>query len=306
MTIASIDIGTNTVLLLIASVDPKTKNLNTLQNEYRMPRIGKNLKANGDITFEKVEALLEVLQEYKTIIDRANANKVLVTATNAFRIARNSEIIKNKIIDLFHWDVNVISGETEARYAYLGAATHQKSKCVVIDIGGGSSEVIIGHKGNILYRKSFPMGCVNATEKYLTKFPVTSKELDKLKSGISKQFYKLKSINAPKLTVAIAGTPTTLACMVNDLREYDESRVEGTILSKEDVEQLCEILAKMIPLQIKERYKKIMLGREDIILSGCIILLEIMKLLDLEQVIVSSKGIRYGAIIDYMGTLPES
>lgn len=304
MTIASIDIGTNTVLLLIASVDPKTKNLNTLQNEYRMPRIGKDLMANGNITPGKIEDLFEVLQEYKTIIDTAKVNKVLVTATNAFRIARNSEIIKYKIKDLFHWDVNVISGETEALYAYLGATfqTHQNLKCTVIDIGGGSSEVIIGYKGNILYRKSFLMGCVNATEKYLTKFPVISKELDNLKSEISKQFYELKSINAPDIAIAIAGTPTTLACMLNDLREYDESRVEGSILSNEDVDRLCEILAKMTPLQVRDRYKKIMLGREDIILSGCIILLEIMKLLNLEKVIVSSRGIRYGAIINYMGT----
>ena len=91
-----------------------------------------------------------------------------------------------------------------------------------------------------------------------------------------------------------------MACIVNNLKEYDESVVDGSVLSKENINNLCEIFSKLKPVQIKERYERIMLGREDIILAGSIILLNILELLKLEEVIVSSKGLRYGAIIHYL------
>ena len=109
MNVASIDIGTNTVILLIAEADCSNNSLKPLHNEYRMPRIGKGLQLDGKIGEEKLNLLFSILSEYNTIIEKYRCEKILVTATNAFRLASNSKNISSRIIDRFNFDVNIIS-----------------------------------------------------------------------------------------------------------------------------------------------------------------------------------------------------
>jgi len=146
MTVASIDIGTNTVILLIAEAELSNNSLRPLHNEYRMPRMGKGLEPDGEISEEKLNLLFPILTEYKTIIEKYSCEKILVTATNAFRLASNSKEISSEIKDKFNFDVNIISGEVEADYAFLGALSGTEISCssLVIDIGGGSTELIYG------------------------------------------------------------------------------------------------------------------------------------------------------------------
>ncbi|MEJ2195297.1 MAG: hypothetical protein P8X73_10640 [Ignavibacteriaceae bacterium] len=148
MIIASIDVGTNTVLLLLAEVNTSTKSLSTILNEYRMPRLGKNLKPGGNISNDKIEMLLSILTDYQKIIESHNTDNVIVTATNAFRIADNANEIIKQIKDKFGYNVNVISGETESEYAFYGAVPKSADNklSLVIDIGGGSTELIIGSR----------------------------------------------------------------------------------------------------------------------------------------------------------------
>ncbi len=302
MIIASIDIGTNTVLLLIAKVDETSFEITPLLNEYKMPRIGRGLKLNENIAEERIEKLITVLSEYQSIISKYNVDDVLVTATNALRIAANSAEIVERIKKQLLWNVNIISGKTEAELAFLGAVpVSAKNKSVlVIDIGGGSSELILGKENNIEYRKSFHIGSVSATENYLKNSPPLDKELSELKIEVETIFAEIKNKYAPDLTYSIAGTPTTLFCMVNKIKSFDDSIVEGGILKHEDIVKLIQDLKKLSSEEIRIGYGMIMQGREDIILGGSIILLNIMKLLNLSEVIVSSRGIRYGAIVSFL------
>lgn len=302
MIIASIDIGTNTVLLLIADVNESSLEITPLLNEYRMPRIGRGLKLKENIAEDRIEKLFSVLSEYKSIINKYSVEDVLVTATNALRIAANSAEIVKRIKNQFSWNVNIISGQTEAEFAFLGAvpvSTKNKSN-LVIDIGGGSTELITGRQNNIEYRKSFQIGCVSATEIYLKNSPPLDKELSELKFELQTIFAEIKSKLAPNITYSIAGTPTTLFCMVNEIENFDDSIVDGGILKYEEISRIIKELKILSPEEIRNRYGKIMRGREDIILGGSIILLNIMMLLNLSDVIVSSRGIRYGAIVSFL------
>ena len=154
MIIASIDIGTNTVLLLIAEVDETSFEITPLLNEYKMPRIGRGLKLNENIAEDRIDKLFTVLSEYKSIISNYNVDIVLVTATNALRIAANSAEIVERIKKQLSWNVNIISGKTEAEFAFLGAVpvSARNKSVLVIDIGGGSTELILGKENNMKYK----------------------------------------------------------------------------------------------------------------------------------------------------------
>lgn len=302
MIIASIDIGTNTVLLLISRVNPDTKTIVPILNEYRMPRIGKGLIPGSSIAQDRIEKLFAVLVEYESIIKKHNAEKTIIIATNAFRIASNSTTIVKEFGKRFSWDINIISGEVEARLAFLGASgiLNNFSNNLVIDIGGGSTELICGSNSKIFYRKSFPLGSVYTTEMFFKHFPVNPAEINKLNDHISKEFCEIKKMVAPELTIAIAGTATTLFCMIKHLKEFDEKKVEGSILTFNELKQFSLKLSELIPEEIKSKYGNVTRGREDIILAGSIILLNLMRLLELSEVMVSSRGIRYGVIYHYL------
>jgi len=302
MIIASIDIGTNTVLLLVAEINTSLRTFSPLLNEYRMPRLGKDLLPSGNIHNEQIEKLFIILKDYKKIIDSHQADIVRVSATNALRIAANANEIVQQIKVRFGFEVNIISGELESEYAFLGAVppSAKEKLSLVIDIGGGSTELITGKDNIINFRKSFQTGSVSATENYLKHSPPELQELTKLDNEISKIFTRIKNNLVPELTFAVAGTPTTISCMIKDLKEFDESIVEGSHLSFSDLKQLSEELKLLTSNQIKHRFGNVMRGREDIILGGSLILLKVMELIKLSEVIVSAKGIRYGAIHKYL------
>jgi len=302
MTIASIDIGTNTVLLLIAKVEKKSGEITPLVNEHRMPRLGKGLIPGNNIAPDRIEKLYEILNDYQGIIRNAYAEKVIITATNAFRIAANAGEIIVEIKKKFDLDVNIIDGKTEAKFAFLGAipSSLKYKSGLVIDIGGGSTELIFGKNKEYSFLKSYPIGSVSATEKHLKSNPPSQSEINSLNGNLETIFEEIKGFPAPEVSIAISGTPTTIICMLKDLKEYNDSVVEGSQLNFDDLSKLIQKISKLSSIQIKESYGNVMRGREDIILAGAYILLNIMKLLNLPDVIVSSRGIRYGAIVNYM------
>lgn len=302
MTVASIDIGTNTVILLIAKADLSNYSLKPLHNEYRMPRIGKGLKPGGEISEEKITLLYSILAEYKTIIKKYRCDKILITATNAFRLASNSKDISKRIKDKFSFNVNIISGEVEAKYAFLGAllGTEIANSTLVIDIGGGSTELIFGNKSKILFKKSYPTGSVIATEKYLKHTPPLTNEVEKLELKLQEIFKGITEISKHEKVIAIAGTPTTLACMIKGLNEFEEAEIDGSDLIAIDLQNLISEIKILSPEQIKVNFGNVLIGREDIILGGALILKKIMEIIDVDKVMVSSRGIRYGAIVNYL------
>lgn len=305
MIIASIDIGSNTVLLLIVEVDLQTGNLIDLIDEQRLPGISRGLSPGGKINCEAENRLFEVLHEYFEIIRNCSCNNVLLLGTNAFRIASNTNEIKLRIKTEFGVELKVLTGKEEAELAYLGTEgyANKNDTKLVIDIGGGSTELIYG-KDRILFLQSFNAGVVSISEKYLTHDRPLMSELYAINNYLQKEFTVLpKLLYAPDTAVALAGTPVSLFCIRKGLTEYNKNEIEGGILTINDVQFLFDYLTKLTPTEILKLYKRIIEKREDLILSGNVILLYIMKLLKIEKVIVSTKGVRYGAIRKYLSEL---
>ena len=303
MKIASIDIGSNSVLLLIAEINNRSTPLVPLINEYRTPRISKGINKSKRIGEDEISKLYGVIKEYKNIINKYNCSKIIAIATNAIRIADNSQVIIENIKEKFGIDITVISGEDEARLSFLGALSSFKdnSDKLLIDIGGGSTEIVFGNFNSIIFKKSFPVGVVSITEKYFKHNPPLQNEIDSAKNYIESIFEELSNqqfLNAK--VIAVAGTPTTLTCIKQKLTDYDENKVERSFLSKGDLNTFIREFSCSTYDEIKNKFGSIIYGREDIILAGTMILETLLSILDKENVTVSGRGLRYGAIIDFI------
>ena len=308
MTVASIDLGTNTILLLIAEVSLETGKIETLRNLYRIPRVGKGVTPGNPIPDENAERMFEVLDEYSKIIKKYRCEKVLATGTNAFRIASNKRELVNQIKNKFGFDVNIISGEEEARFSYLGVSNeYGENNLLVIDIGGGSSEIISGKGNNISFRKSYPVGVVSLTEKFFYTNPPAKENLDKFTMHVQSTLKEIpQRVKEIDTALAIAGTPTTLACIKLNLRDYNEEVIENSSLTMKELRNFIQNLSRLTSAEILKNYSSVVKGREDVLLAGTIILTEIVKLLNLNEIKVSAKGIRYGAIVNWINSLKSS
>ena len=300
MIVASIDIGTNTVILLIADVDLSTSKITPMVNETRMPRIGKGVIRSGFISSEKLEMLYSILEDYDILIKNNNCERIIVSGTNAFRLAHNTPDIVKEIKKKFDYNLNVISGEDEANFAFLGAISNMKnlSDTLVIDIGGSSTEIIYGNKNKITSKKSLQIGSVVATEKYLIHSPPLDSEVKKLQKVLLNQIKSINLSEKPKQVIAVAGTATTIACMILELKKFQEEMVNNFNINLTVLNQLIYTIRKFSSFDILKNYGDVLNGREDIILAGSYILQLLMSLLDIEKVIVSTRGIRYGAILN--------
>jgi len=306
MIIASIDIGTNTILLLIAEVTPGNKIIKTIRNEYRMPRIGKGLLPGNRVLEDKISKMKIILFEYKEIIERHKCDKVLISATNAFRIASNRDELVEIVQSILGVKPEVIDGKTEAELAFLGAVTeslHSGKTGGVIDIGGGSTEITLGDKDNILFSHSFPFGVVSLSEKYFKHNPPLPSEIFSMESEVKKQISIIPSNIHLSIFVGVAGTPTSLSCINQSMQEYKDELVEGSKLSLKNLFEIEKYFSVKTTEDLLEAYPKILPGREDLIFSGLIILKTVMEYLQVPELLVSSKGIRYGAIANYIKSI---
>jgi exopolyphosphatase/guanosine-5'-triphosphate,3'-diphosphate pyrophosphatase len=303
MTIASIDIGTNTILLLIADVDFNHKQIHVIFNDQKIPRIGEGLKPGFPILEDKEKVLLNILEAYSKTAIQYGCEKILVTATNVFRIASNRDHLVKKINELFNLKVNVISGGEEARLTFLGCAFENlpNNILLVIDIGGGSTEIAYGTNKKIFSSNSLPLGVVSLTEKYFLDDPPSKDEIAACKSAIKEELQRSIEINLKyDKIIAVAGTPTTLACIKKGLVVYNEDLIEGDVLTKRDLENFLNHLSLMKSVEIKNKFKSVVEGREDVLLTGMLILFEMMNYLNAKEVVVSTKGVRYGAVYNYL------
>ena len=306
MTIASIDIGTNTILLLIARANIKNQKIKVLFEAQKIPRIGEGLKPGFPISEVKEKLLLQILASFKVEAEKHNCDRILVTATHAFRIASNRDGLIEKIKNQLQLEVNVVSGIEEAKLTFLGCTNEFSTKeyYAVIDIGGGSTEIIFGSRNKLDSDCSLPFGVVSLTEQYFSNDPPTSLEINRVRMEIQTQLKKSVNSNMKfEKAIAVAGTPTTLACIKRGMTSYDESLIEGEILTSTEVAKFVEELSLMSSQEIKNSFKSVVEGREDVLLAGTILLNEIMNHTKASEVVVSAKGVRYGAVYDFLDKL---
>ncbi len=303
MNIASIDIGTNTILLLIAKI-VNNNDIMPLLNVYRMPRIGEGLINSGLIKEEKINLMIDVLNEYKEICKKYNCDKIILFATQAMRAAKNNTDIIKKVLDNTGLSIEIIPGQTEAQLSFNGAVAAFKSvnsNKVVIDIGGGSTEIIYGNSEKIIYSNSFKFGVVTLTESLLTEIPYSEFQIKDLYNYVNANCVIPFSTEQSTSVIAISGTPTSLSCMKQLVFKYSDEVVENTTLDKDELDKLINDLSILTPQQALAKYGQVLVGRSDVILAGAIILQIIREKLNASKIIVSTQGLRHGIIYNYLG-----
>lgn len=299
MRIASIDIGTNTVLLLIAEIN--NYNLKVLREEFRIPRIGKDISSRKQINVDSIEKLKSIIKEYDSICKEYKVDKIFCVGTAPFRQAINSFEVIYEIYKSTGIKIKVLSADEEAQLTFIGGISSfhrvlNSEYFMVIDIGGGSTELILGTSNNILIKKSYPIGAVILRDKFFYSFPYTfplQKIIDFLTEVFS-NIYEFEKQNA--IGIAVAGTPTTLVSIKLGLTQFNESLVDKLPLEIEFLIEFIKRTYNVSPLEILKQYPSVVPGREDVILPGAIILYFLMNKLNLAKIFTSTRGVRYGAI----------
>ena len=300
---AAIDIGTNSVLLLVADTD--NGKLRVIHEEQRLPRLGKGVDKDRTLSKDSIDRTIRVLLEYRTMLSKrypAVDDRVYLTATSAARDASNREDFLKAIYDQTGWEVRLLGGEEEAGLTYRGALsvidTDISKKYFVLDIGGGSTEFAVGYGNSLSSALSLDMGCVRFTERYLSGSPPDENEIKAAGSEVRDMISGLDQIFEESEMVGVAGTVTALAGVVMNLGSYDATLMNGYRMTRQSIERLTENFSKMRSEEIEKRYPLFMQGRGEVILAGLIILTEVMKWSGHEELNVSTGGIQHGVIVE--------
>jgi exopolyphosphatase/guanosine-5'-triphosphate,3'-diphosphate pyrophosphatase len=301
MRVAAVDLGTNTFLCLIAEVtgQPPNTSLKVIEDVARVVRLGEKVHETRTFQPQALGRAAQCLTEFQSIIKKHKVEKVIATATSAARDAKNGkELIKlgyDRGIPIF-----IIEGQREAELSFEGAISAvpdaSKRKILVIDVGGGSTELIFSEPKKKLRATSFDVGCVRQTEVFLKKDPVDPKEYKAMHKASLKIMKKYGKSNA-ELVIAVAGTPTTLACIDQKI-DFNDSLVEGHVLTKSRIQGLAKNLGAM-PLNTRKKVKGLEPLRADVIVAGCALLDCGLEVAGKKELRVSTRGVRYGVALNY-------
>ncbi len=317
MKIASIDIGTNTLRLLVAEVDGSGA-LKPLVYDRVITRLGGSFTEEHGLDAESAERTIEALCHFKKSIDEYGVDHIRAVATSALRRAVNSDKFLSRAKEECDLDIDIIEGKEEARLGLLGVRSVLDCKAVrmvVMDIGGGSTEFTFTVNNDVRGAYSLDMGVVALTERYLLHDPPKELDMVMLEDAIDWLYIPLEEkMLASRIDetlymkqkgaalIGTAGTFTTLAAMAQELAVYDRDKINNYELSYWQVETLYH---KLFAMPIKERAKILSLekGREDLIVAGAAIALKAMRFLEIDSVIVSDAGLLEGIIIDKINNL---
>lgn len=295
MPFATIDIGTNAVLLLIGEKSADGK-INSIYEEAQLTRLGQGLSSSNDLHPDGMQRTLDVLKSYAATCANYKATPIVAVGTSAFRRAGNAKAFLKRIKDEGGIDVRIISGIEEAELSFDAARAEFGDDIVVIDIGGGSTE-FIWMTPNGLHTQSLLLGAVILQENYGRRDPLDTQDAVEMEDAVLNALGELPNEaiidTASKKMVGIAGTVTTLAAMKLKLKQYDHEQVHGHVLTLANVE---EIVGELLPLSIEERKKLPGLEpkRADVIYPGAVILEEAMEHFGKDRVIACHHGIRWG------------
>lgn len=295
---ASIDIGTNTILLLIAEV--KNSHIKPIYEEETVVRLGEGLQQKGLISEEAMKRGIKVLKNYIKKCRTKKVQKIFAVGTSVLREAKNSKYFLKKVKEELDLPIQIISGKKEAYLSFLSVSMDIKKikkPLMIIDIGGGSTEFILGKDRSVIDWVSLPVGSVRFTENFIHSDPVRSDDYEKMQNEINRIIKRIPQKPKPYLIVAVGGTATTLASVELGLKRFNPKKIHHFILSKD---ALKKQLALYRSLTLEERKKIPGLSplRADVILTGGTILYLAMEKLKCKSIMVSCHGVRYGVLYE--------
>ena len=298
---AFIDIGTNTILGLIAELK-NDGSFDVLDDLAEITRLGEGVQRTGRISPEGVERSLKVLRCYLERFESLNVEAIMAVGTSALRDARNSAEVRGRFKEQLGFDVRVISGDEEAAYSFLAVQRGlplNRRELLVVDVGGGSTEFIRGSEAGVSQAVSINIGSVRLTEQFLHSDPVQTEECEKMRLAIERelallprQWLKDSSI----LTlVGIAGTFTTLSAVEKKLARYAHGEVHGSRLTLGEVRRQVALYQGKTIAE-RKAIDGLEPKRADVILAGATLIERTMTVFHLQQAIVSDQGVRYGLL----------
>lgn len=301
MRIAVADLGTNSTRLLVADLGSDGE-LDEVERRTKVTRLGDGVDSSGRLADDAMERVLSTLDDYRRAADEHGATRSVAVATSAVRDAANGAEFQAMVRRRSGFDLRTITGEEEARLTFLGATAGRDGEdpVLVIDIGGGSTEYVVGIPGQAPeFHVSTRLGSVRQTERHISSDPPTEEELAAL-AGAAREIVT-EAIPADvregvQAGIAVAGTATTLAAIDQALEPYDSERVHGYRLALSACDGMLERLAS-VPVQERRKTPGLHPDRAPTIVAGAVIIVESMRAFGLEAVETSEADILHGAAL---------
>jgi len=304
--VAAVDCGTNSIRLLVADVDPATGYFTELDRRMRIVRLGQGVDRTGRLAPEALERTFDACRDYAAAIKELGAERIRFVATSASRDAENSDTFVRGVQEILGVEPEVVTGDLEAQLSFDGAtkelvgADHLEKPYLVVDIGGGSTEFVVGDD-RVRAARSVDIGCVRMTERHLVLDgavvdPPTPDRIAAIRADVAAALDLVEEtvpISSAATLVGLAGTVTTVAAMALGLEEYDSEAIHHSRVSVERVRELTE---RLLASTHEERaaIPAMHPGRVDVIASGALVLLAVMERAGAREVVVSEHDILDG------------
>jgi len=299
--VAVVDIGTNSTRLLVADV--RDDGVEELDRRSVVTRLGEDVDATGRLADAAQERVFERLAEYAESIERHDCERRLAVLTSAVRDADNGAAFAGAVRERFGLDARTLSGDEEARLTYLGATAARDAGAeplLVVDIGGGSTELVTGARGQMDFHVSTQAGVVRHTERFLRDDPPAREDVDALARDVRAVFEEAVPAavrERVRAAVAVAGTATSVAAIDAGIEPYDPARVEGAVVRAFRVAEISATLSAL-PLEERRAVPGLHPDRAPTIVAGTILLGQVLEAFRLDRFEASERDILWGAAID--------
>lgn len=304
--VAAVDCGTNSIRLLVADADPVTGELTDLERRMTIVRLGQGVDRTGRLAPEALERTFAACREYAELIKEHGAERMRFVATSASRDAENRDVFVRGVLDILGVEPEVVTGDQEAELSFTGATkeltgrTDLRRPFLVVDIGGGSTEFVVGDD-HVRAARSVDVGCVRMTERHLVRDgavsdPPTGEQIAAMRADIEAALDRAGEtvpLREAHTLVGLAGSVTTVSAIAQDLSAYDSGAIHHSRVS---VERVREISAWLLRSTHAERaaVPSMHPGRVDVIGAGALVLLAVMERIGAQEVVVSEHDILDG------------
>ncbi|MEU5435578.1 Ppx/GppA phosphatase family protein [Streptomyces sp. NPDC020719] len=295
--VAAIDCGTNSIRLLVADVDPTTGELAELDRRMTIVRLGQGVDRTGRLAPEALERTFAACREYAAVIKELGAERLRFVATSASRDAENRDEFVAGVLDILGVEPEVITGDQEAEFSFTGATKelHGDGDYLVVDIGGGSTEFVVGSR-HVRAARSVDVGCVRMTERHHPGDPATPEQIAAIRADVEAALDLAEQtvpLREPRTLVGLAGSVTTVAAIALDLPAYDSTAIHHARVSYARVKEVTDRLLASTHAE-RETIPVLHPGRIDVIAAGALVLLAVMERTGADEVVVSEHDILDG------------
>ncbi|MFF4761159.1 exopolyphosphatase [Streptomyces sp. NPDC001292] len=304
--VAAVDCGTNSIRLLVADADPATGELVELDRRMTIVRLGQGVDRTGRLAPEALERTFAACREYAEAVKEHGAERLRFVATSASRDAENRDEFVRGVMDILGVEPEVISGDQEAEFSFTGATKELTGRAdldrpfLVVDIGGGSTEFVVGDD-HVRAARSVDVGCVRMTERHLVRDgvvtdPPTEDQIAAIRADVETALdlaEKTVPLREARTLVGLAGSVTTVSAIAQDLPAYDSAAIHHSRVSRERVREISDRLLHSTHAE-RAAIPSMHPGRVDVIGAGALVLLAVMERIGAHEVVVSEHDILDG------------